>query len=144
MSYEPGSNHEFSVTSAWISGDVGKSDGSLGVYSRLWLTMEVKTADQNTMTFKGDDDTRKLTGTAHFMPAHEDDVCDGSWGFFKEAIPDKFDAEIQLRAEQIERIWNVYLANPNGFRLIILGPPITELRQGFAGGFKIRFSTYAE
>jgi hypothetical protein len=144
MSDEPGFDHEFSVARAYTTGEMAKGyDEIVRGYSPLWLTMTVKSADPTQPVCGYNANTRKLTGTVAFTPINiDDDLCDGHWYISKANI---FSANILLRPDQIERIWNVYLANPNGFRLAIQGPPITddmtdEVGRGGSGGMRVRFS----
>jgi hypothetical protein len=136
MSYEPEMMHEFSVSRADIEGQMFKYDG--GFAECLTLTIEVTSSDLNS-------DTRKLTGEVVFHGSHDyrsvHDVRPyyGHWVFY---TADRFAAEIQLRADQIERLWNIYSTDRQGFLLAINeGPPVPELDRNFEGDFRINFRT---
>jgi hypothetical protein len=102
------------------------------------LTLTIKV-----MSSKLNSDPRKLTGEVVFQGSHDyQSVHDvrpyhGSWIFY---TADRFGAEIQLRAGQIERLWNIYSADRQGFLLAITeGPPVTELDRHLEGDFRINF-----
>ncbi len=130
--------HEFSVARAGIEGQMFRYES--GFAECLTLTIEV-------MSFGLNSDPRKLTGEVVFQGSHDyQSVHDarpyhGSWIFY---TADRFAAEIQLRADQIERLWNIYSADRKGFLLAITeGPTVTELARNFEGDFRINFRSFA-
>lgn len=139
MSYEPRieqSIHEFTVIRADIEGQMFRYES--GFAECLVLTIEVRSSELNS-------DPRKLTGEIVFHGSHDyqsaHDVRPyyGQWAFY---TADRFSAGIQLRADQIERLWNIYCSDRRGFLLQLTdGPPVTELNRNFEGDFRINFRT---
>jgi hypothetical protein len=109
----------------------------------LNLTIEVASFDPPVFN----DDARKLTGEISFYGKRDDPLHDAApyHGFWRFCTAERFSANIELKFDQIERLWNIYSANPRYFRVIISeGPPVPELDRNFEGDFRMYFRAWSE